>query len=116
MPDHDRGPLASTSLARHLTRGAIGFGLIGSALALTSSIGPAGLLLAAPGFFALRGCPTCWVAGLIQTVSAGRVQRTCANGRCALGTPDSSRTRDIRKGLGAAPRRGAATTTFPGVV
>jgi hypothetical protein len=80
------GAHASTpkSLPRHLARGAIGFGLIGSALALTPSLGPAALLLAPPGAVALGGCPTCWLAGLIETVSAGRVQRTCTDEGCEL--------------------------------
>ncbi len=72
------------TLARHLARGAIGFGLIGSALALTTSLGPASLLLLAPGMVALRGCPTCWILGLIETVSAGRLERTCSDASCAL--------------------------------
>jgi hypothetical protein len=92
MPDHDRSALASTSLARHLTRGAIGFGLIGSAVALVPSVGPAALLLAPPGLVALRGCPTCWAAGLIETISAGRVQRTCADGSCKLHTASTLAT------------------------
>ena len=89
MPDHDRdrNALASPSLARHLTRGAIGFGLIASALALTPSLGPAALALLLPGMVALRGCPTCWIAGLIATVSAGRLQRTCTNAGCTLRPP-----------------------------
>lgn len=85
MPEHDRGALASTSVARHLIRGAIGFGLIGSAVALTPSAGPAALLLAAPGMVALRGCPTCWIAGLIETLSAGGLKRTCTENGCTLG-------------------------------
>ncbi|HEY5052110.1 MAG TPA: hypothetical protein VII45_01730 [Solirubrobacterales bacterium] len=87
MPDHDRGALAGTSVPRHLMRGAIGFGLIGSALALAPSVGPAAFLLATPGLVALRGCPTCWVAGLIETISAGRLQRTCAGSACTLRPP-----------------------------
>jgi hypothetical protein len=83
-PDRPRGAFASASLARHLARGALGFGLIGSAFALTLSVGPAALLLAPPGLVALRGCPTCWFAGLIQTVSAGRLQRRCAGTSCTL--------------------------------
>jgi hypothetical protein len=82
MPD--RSALASVSIARHLIRGALGFGLIGSAFALTPSIGPAALLLAPPGLVALRGCPMCWIAGLIQTISAGRLQRTCTDVGCTL--------------------------------
>jgi len=80
---------ASTSLVRHLTRGFIGFGLIGSALALTPSVGPAALLLAPPGMVALRGCPMCWIAGLVETVSAGRVKRTCTDTGCTLSSADA---------------------------
>lgn len=78
MPDR-RGPLAL-----HLLRGAVGFGLLGSAVALTLSFGIAGLLLVPPGMAALRGCPMCWTAGLIEGVSAGRAQRSCPDGSCTL--------------------------------
>jgi hypothetical protein len=84
MPRSDQVALPGNALARHLARGAIGFGLIGSALALTASVGPASLLLLAPGMVALRGCPTCWIVGLIETVSAGRLKRTCDDGSCTL--------------------------------
>jgi hypothetical protein len=84
MPDSDRSAPASASVTRHLTRGAVGFGLIGSAVALTPSVGPAALLLAPPGMIALRGCPTCWIAGLIETISARRLQRTCTDTNCKL--------------------------------
>jgi hypothetical protein len=80
----DRSALASASVARHLMRGAIGFGLIGSALALAARNGPVALLLAPPGMVALRGCPTCWIAGLIETISAGRLKRTCTKNGCTL--------------------------------
>ncbi len=93
MPDPDRSTLAGTSVAVHLTRGAIGFGLIGTAVALTPSHGPAALLLAPPAIIALRGCPTCWIAGLIETISAGRLKRTCSgtcsDTRCTLQTPST---------------------------
>jgi hypothetical protein len=88
MSEHDRGALASSTVARHLMRGAIGFGLIGSALVLTPSHGPAALLLAAPGMVALRGCPTCWIAGLIETISAGRLRRACTGNNCTLAQPE----------------------------
>jgi len=96
MPDHDRSAPASTSLARQLTRGAIGFGLVGLALALTPSAGPAALLLAPPGMVALRGCPVCWVAGLIQAISAGRLKRTCTNDSCTLYPSTSTTTQTLR--------------------
>jgi hypothetical protein len=91
MPDpgHDRDMFASTSLPAHLARGAIGFGLLGAAMALTPSHGPAALLLAPPGLLALRGCPTCWLVGLVETISAGRLQRTCTENGCAL-TPTTA--------------------------
>jgi hypothetical protein len=80
MPDSDRGPFASASLAAHLARGALGFGLIAAALLFTPRVGAAALLLAPVGLVALRGCPTCWTVGLIQTISAGRLHRTCVDG------------------------------------
>lgn len=92
MLEHDRSALASTSIAAHLTRGTIGFGLIGSAVALTPNLGPSALLLAAPGMVALRGCPTCWIAGLIQTISAGRLKRTCTDTSCTRHPPPTPTT------------------------
>jgi hypothetical protein len=82
--DHDPSALASATVPVHLARGAIGFGLLGAAFALTPSHGPAALLLAPPGLVALRGCPTCWIAGLVQTISAGRLRRTCTEDGCTL--------------------------------
>jgi hypothetical protein len=76
--------LASKSVARHLGRGALGFGLIGAAIALTTSAGPAALLLAPFGLVALRGCPTCWIVGLVQTISAGQLERSCTGANCTL--------------------------------
>jgi hypothetical protein len=85
MSEHEkRNWPASASVARHLVRGGIGFGLIGSGFALIQIAGPAALLLTPLGLIALRGCPTCWVAGLIQTVSAGRLQRACIEAGCGL--------------------------------
>jgi hypothetical protein len=84
MSEHDNSTFASGSVARHLMRGAIGFGLIGAALALLGSMGPAALLLAPLGMVALRGCPTCWIVGLLQTISAGRLEHTCTDTGCTL--------------------------------
>ena len=84
MTDREQSAVARTSIARHLIRGAIGFGLIGAALALTPSAGAPALALAAPGLLALRGCPACWIAGLIETISVGRIQRDCTETSCTL--------------------------------
>jgi hypothetical protein len=75
---------ARPSVARHLARGAIGFGLIGAALALAPVAGPVSLLLAPCGMVALRGCPTCWIVGLVEVISAGRLQRDCEESGCTL--------------------------------
>lgn len=84
MLDHDSSSFAGAPIWRHLVRGALGFGLIGSAVALIPSAGPASLLLVAPGMVALRGCPTCWIVGLVQAISAGRLQRNCTDTGCTL--------------------------------
>ncbi len=84
MPEPMQSVLASKSVSRHLARGALGFGLIGAAIALTTSAGPTALLLAPLGLVALRGCPTCWIVGLVQTVSAGRLERSCIGTDCML--------------------------------
>ncbi|MET9270174.1 hypothetical protein [Kribbella sp. NPDC003557] len=75
---------ASTSLSRHLFRGAIGFASLVAAFALIPTVGPWSLLLLAATLLAFRGCPTCWVIGLIETVSRGRLQRDCVDGQCTL--------------------------------
>jgi hypothetical protein len=80
--NYDTG--AGASVSRHLGRGVIGFGLVGAGFALAASHGPAGLLLIVPGLVELRGCPTCWLAGLVQIVSAGRLERSCGDSGCML--------------------------------
>lgn len=77
---------ASTSLPRHLIRGAVGFGALIGAVALIPFIGLVSLVLAPIGLIAFRGCPTCWTIGLVQTISRGRLERTCVDGRCTLTT------------------------------
>ncbi|WP_328992241.1 hypothetical protein OG394_38380 [Kribbella sp. NBC_01245] len=75
---------ASTSLTRHIIRGVVGFGSLIAAFALIPAVGPLSLLLLPIGVLALRGCPMCWTIGLIQTLSRGRLHRTCENGHCQL--------------------------------
>ena len=87
MSDPDEGAFASSSLAAHLLRGAIGFGLIAAALVLSAGHGPVALLLAPVGLVSLRGCPTCWAVGLIQTISAGRLRKECSKTGCTLSRP-----------------------------
>ncbi|GGP81884.1 hypothetical protein [Streptomyces melanogenes] len=79
-----RGGFASVTVPRHLARGAVGFGALAGSLALLPVVGLVSLLLAPLGLIALRGCPMCWAIGLAETVSAGRLRRSCTEGRCDL--------------------------------
>jgi hypothetical protein len=55
---------------------------------LATSTGPISLLLAPLGVVALRGCPTCWLVGLTQTISRGRLERSCVEDQgCRLSYP-----------------------------
>ncbi|MEU3657500.1 hypothetical protein AB0E67_32995 [Streptomyces sp. NPDC032161] len=81
---------ASKSVPRHLVRGAIGFGLLIGSIALVPAVGPVTLLAAPLALIAFRGCPTCWMVGLAQTISRGRLERRCAVGVCTLTTAPSS--------------------------
>jgi hypothetical protein len=82
MSDPRPSAVASASIAARLLRGVIGFGLLGCALALAARLGPIALLIVPLGLIALRGCPMCWLVGLFEAVSARRLTRTCADGRC----------------------------------
>ncbi|WP_433202111.1 hypothetical protein ACQP1G_11615 [Nocardia sp. CA-107356] len=81
-----RDQFASASVPRHLARGAIGFGAVIGSVTLIPAFGPVSLLLLPVGLVALRGCPTCWAIGLLQTLSRGRLQRACTDGACQLVT------------------------------
>ena len=81
---------ADASLPRHLARGLVGFGAVAGAFALIPVVGLGALVLLPMGLLALRGCPMCWTLGLIELISAGKLKRTCINGRCEL----SSATRN----------------------
>ncbi|GAA4965271.1 hypothetical protein GCM10023205_32000 [Yinghuangia aomiensis] len=85
-PPGSGGPpdFASASVPRHLLRGGLGFGALAGAFALLPVLGPVSLLLLPVGLVALRGCPMCWAIGLAQTVSRGRLRKSCENGRCSL--------------------------------
>ncbi|HWD80228.1 MAG TPA: hypothetical protein VG497_15135 [Kribbella sp.] len=78
---------ASSSLPRHLARGTLGFGTLIAAFALIPAVGLWSLLLLPITFAAFRGCPTCWVIGLLETISRGRLQRDCTDGQCKLTSP-----------------------------
>ncbi|MFH9570287.1 hypothetical protein ACH4MG_07045 [Streptomyces sp. NPDC017454] len=92
MTTKSDGPdFASPSLPRHLVRGVIGFGGVIGSVAFVPTVGPISLLLLPVGVVALRGCPMCWAIGLAQTISRGRLRRTCEDGRCKATVTDRDR-------------------------
>ena len=83
------GPdFASATTSEHVVRGVVGFGALVGAVTLIPVFGPISLLLLPAGLFALRGCPMCWMIGMAQTISRGRLQRSCGDGRCSLTVAD----------------------------
>ncbi|MFW6692299.1 hypothetical protein [Streptomyces sp. MAR4 CNX-425] len=80
------GPPATsaTSVPRQLARGALGFGLLAGSLALLPVAGPAALLGVPAALVVFRGCPACWLAGLAQSLSRGRLERRCTDGACTV--------------------------------
>ncbi|MGW6915711.1 hypothetical protein ACWGB8_18135 [Kitasatospora sp. NPDC054939] len=82
--------MSGRPLSRHLARGALGFGLlVGGALLLTTSW-PVALAALALGLVALRGCPTCWAARLVELLARGRLERRCEDGTCTLVAPGTA--------------------------
>lgn len=59
----------SSSVFVHLLRGAAGLALFASATCFNQTLGSAGSVLALVGAVLLmRGCPMCWLLGLIETI------------------------------------------------
>ena len=83
---------ASKTLTEHLLRGALSVLVLWLAVNF-SSAAPWGLLVAFPVAVLLwRGCPTCWLVGLANTVAhvaagKGIPEDACLDGRCALRPP-----------------------------
>ena len=89
---------ASQSLTQHLSRGALGLGALAFSVQLLgqgSLMGmPAAVGLLVFSLVMLRGCPTCWTIGLIQTIgtkfaSKNRVEKlfgkqVSCDGSCPL--------------------------------
>jgi hypothetical protein len=78
------GSFAGSSVPVHLLRGGLGFGLLIGSVVSLRVLGPAALIPAAAGVAVLRGCPTCWAIGLVETISRGRLRRACADGSCRV--------------------------------
>lgn len=66
----------------HLVRGLMGVGALASAVAVSSAHPWLALLLIVPALVALRGCPTCWTIGLVETVAARLQGRSSRGAAC----------------------------------
>ena len=62
----------SRTLIEHLVRGIVGIAALGAAIYLAQRPGAASLIgsvvLALVALIAWRGCPMCWLTGLIETL------------------------------------------------
>jgi len=58
---------ASTTLARHIARGAVGIGALYYAIEVAASHPWGSLALGLVALAALGGCPICWTIGLLET-------------------------------------------------
>jgi len=65
---------ASTTLARHIARGAVGIGTLYYAIEVAASHPWGSLALGIVALAALGGCPICWTIGLFETVYQQRIQ------------------------------------------
>ncbi len=68
----------STSIGMHLLRGCGAFGLVALSFYVSTNA-PAYALLVIPmligAVFLLRGCPMCWIMGLVETVANRKAKR-----------------------------------------
>lgn len=96
MPEKSRPAFAPDPIPRHLLRGVIGFGLLGSVFLLIPGLHLAALLLALPGLLAPRGPPLCWTAGLIETIAGARIFPACSGRSCMLRPPNPKRNGGMR--------------------
>ena len=83
-PEKRHTLFASRGIIEHLLRGTLGFGALAGALLSMASQPWLAVALAAVALFALRGCPLCWLVGLVETVGA-RLRGRAAQSRCAGG-------------------------------
>jgi hypothetical protein len=91
---------ASKTLIEHLVRGAIGVGALIFGLYVASTQLWLAMLTLPVAIVAFRGCPTCWIVGLGQTIAA-RAQGKSAPDACIDGSCARGRVSDA-----ADPRRG----------
>jgi hypothetical protein len=68
----------SCSVAVHILKGVLGFGLLAIALQYASVLGWWTVVPAIGALVCFQGCPMCWVIGLIETVLRRKTRTACA--------------------------------------
>jgi hypothetical protein len=68
---------ANGSLWEHAVRGLLGFGLLFVGLYYAADLRWWALPLLGGALISFRGCPTCWAAGLVETLSRRKVCGGC---------------------------------------
>lgn len=66
---------ASRSFPEHLLRGLTGFAALAAALTVTDRHPWFSLALGLLALIAFRGCPVCWLTGLIETLAIAVLRR-----------------------------------------
>jgi len=73
----------SRTIVRHIARGLVGFGFLAIVVLYGQDLGWWALLPTAAALLFLRGCPMCWLVGLIETVLNRKSGTMCVGGSCA---------------------------------
>lgn len=73
---------ASKSVLEHVLRGVLGLAALAAAVLLAPHRPWLALAALPVALFALRGCPSCWVLGLIETVSRAS-SKAVPDARCS---------------------------------
>jgi hypothetical protein len=76
------GMFKSRSVVEHIIRGALGFGLLTVGLIYAPVLGWWTVALLAGALLSFRGCPMCWIAGLVETVLHRKARKGCIDGSC----------------------------------
>ena len=77
----------SRSIAIHFVRGLAGFGFLYIVLHYRPVLGWWALAPAAAALVCLRGCPMCWLVGLVETVTDRKAGAMCLDGMCNRQAP-----------------------------
>jgi hypothetical protein len=67
----------------HIVRGVLGFGLLLIGLLYSQVLGLWTLVPLAGALVCFRGCPLCWIVGLVEIILHLKSHKGCLDGSCA---------------------------------